>query len=133
MVSYVESVREELMVDILNRLLQDDNVSFSCNSFLNSTVLFPRRGPGFQFIEEVVQLSASCRALTQGQSCRQRCLCRKSFNHSQHQSPFSRLKVIVEKSQGPVCSAASVRAFLRHASTRKCLHHLNRPHLAQSS
>ena len=38
-VDYVESVHEELVVDTLNRLLQGTNVPFSCDSFLNGTLL----------------------------------------------------------------------------------------------
>ena len=46
---------------------------------------------------------------------------RKSSKHSQQQSPFSRLRLIVQKSHGPDCSAARVRAFMRHASSKKGL------------
>ena len=42
-VDYVESVHEELVVDTLNRLLQGHNVPFSCDSFLNGTLLSTSR------------------------------------------------------------------------------------------
>ena len=45
--SHVEPVREELVVNILNRLLQGDNMPFSGNVFLDS-VLFSRRSASFE-------------------------------------------------------------------------------------
>ena len=68
---------------------------------------------------DVVQMSVSCKAQTQRKSCSERCFCRKSSNHSQHQSPFSRLRLIVQLHHGPNCSAAGTRVFLRHASSKK--------------
>ena len=43
LVSCVGSVREEVVVDILNRLLQGDSVLLSCNSFLDSTLFSTSR------------------------------------------------------------------------------------------
>ena len=37
------------------------------------------------------------------------CFCRKSSNHSQHQSPSSRFRFIVQKSHGPDCPEAGTR------------------------
>ena len=42
-VSYVEPVREELVVNTLNRLLQGDNMSFSCNVFFDSALFSTSR------------------------------------------------------------------------------------------
>ena len=42
-VSYVEPVREELVVNILNRLLQGDDVPFPCNLFLDSALFSTSR------------------------------------------------------------------------------------------
>ena len=64
-VSYVEPDREELVVDILNRLLQGDNVSFSCNAFLDSTPLFhvevPDSNCRHSFFEQKNGLVHCCR------------------------------------------------------------------------
>ena len=46
-VSHVEPVREELVVDILNCFLQRDDVPFPAICFSMAPSL-PRRGPGFQ-------------------------------------------------------------------------------------
>ena len=35
---YVESIREKLVVDKLNRFLQSDDVPFPCNLLLDSTI-----------------------------------------------------------------------------------------------
>ena len=42
-VSHVEPVREELVVNMLNRLLQGDDVPFSCNLFLDSALFSTSR------------------------------------------------------------------------------------------
>ena len=64
-------------------------------------------------------MSLSFKALKQGKSCKMWCLCRKSYNLSQHQSPFSRFRFFVQKSHGPDSPLAGTRVFLRHASSRR--------------
>ena len=39
------------------------------------------------------------------------CLCRKSSNHSQHQPPFSRFRLIVQKNHGPDCPVVEARTI----------------------
>ena len=47
------------------------------------------------------------------------CLCRKSSNHSQHQSPFSRFRFIVQKSHGSDGPVAGTRDLLRHVWSKR--------------
>ena len=44
------------------------------------------------------------------------CLCRKSSNHSQHQTPFSPFRMKVQKSHGDANPEADACALRRHAS-----------------
>ena len=44
---HVEAIREKLVVDVVRRLLQGNDMPPSCNLFLEG-IVFPRRGPGFQ-------------------------------------------------------------------------------------
>ena len=46
------------------------------------------------------------------------CVCRKSSNHSQHHSPISQFRLIVQKSHGPDCPVADARVLCRHMSSR---------------
>ena len=44
---HVEAIREKLVVDVVRRFLQGNEMPFACDSFLKS-ISIPRRGPGFQ-------------------------------------------------------------------------------------
>ena len=44
---HVEAIREKLVVNVVRRLLQGNDMPPSCNLFLKG-IFFPRRGPGFQ-------------------------------------------------------------------------------------
>ena len=68
---------------------------------------------------EIIQLSVSCKASKHGKSCRSLCLCCKSSNHSQLRCPFSRLRLIVQKSHGPKCRVAEERRLRRQASLKR--------------
>ena len=57
------------------------------------------------FIAQVVQLSL-LQSKETGKVMQDVCLCRKSSNHSQHQPPFSRFRLIVQKSHSPDYSVA---------------------------
>ena len=57
------------------------------------------------FIAQVVQLSL-LQSKETGNVMQDVCLCRKSSNHSQHQPPFSRFRLIVQKSHSPDYSVA---------------------------
>ena len=53
-------------------------------------------------------------------SCRKQCLCRKPSNHSQHRSPFSRLRLNVQNDpRSRLPRGKDARPFLRPASSKK--------------